>query len=267
MYIEIKSKDNERFKYVKSLLKKKHRNLEKKFIVEGHRIIKQALKVESEVETVMFTEEYLRSKDHEELLLKLSDAGVRIFKVARPLLDELSDTQHSQGIIAVVRAKEYILQSELPKARFVLVLDRIQDPGNMGTIIRTADAAGVDAVVMLKGCTDPYSSKVLRSTMGSIFNMKLLLADESEATLKLIRQSGFELVSSMIETDTYYDEIEFKKKTALVIGNEGSGIEDWILKESDVHVKIPIYGSAESLNAAVAAGILMYRIAGFIYCK
>ncbi|AHM56189.1 putative tRNA/rRNA methyltransferase YsgA [Peptoclostridium acidaminophilum DSM 3953] len=267
MYIEIKSKDNEKFKYVKSLLKKKHRNLEKKFIVEGHRIIKQALEVEAEVETVMFIEDYLRNDGHEQLLMHLSEGGVNIFKVTKALFDELTDTQHSQGIVAVVRAKEYTLEAELPKARFALVLDRIQDPGNMGTIIRTADAAGVDVVVLLKGCTDPYSSKVLRSTMGSVFNMKLLFADESKVAVELIKQSGFTLVSSMLDTSTYYDEIEFPQKTALVIGNEGSGIEDWILEESGVHVKIPIYGSAESLNAAIAAGILMYRIAGFIYCK
>jgi TrmH family RNA methyltransferase len=129
----------------------------------------------------------------------------------------------------------------------------------MGTIIRTADAAGVDAIIALKGTVDIYNPKVVRSTMGSIFDMNIINASQEEA-IEILKSKNFEIVSSYLNTDNFYDKIEYNNKVALVIGNEANGVNDDLIKNSDTLVKIPIYGKAESLNAAISSAILMYEI-------
>lgn len=148
---------------------------------------------------------------------------------------------------------------------FIVVLDRIQDPGNMGTIIRTADAAGAQSIILLKGCVDIYNPKVIRSTMGSIFDMNIVNCVDED--LDIIKNKGFNIVSSYLNTNNYYNSVDYGEKVALIIGNEGNGIKDEIIDKSDILVKIPIYGKAESLNAAMASGILMYEIKNKLSCK
>ena len=133
----------------------------------------------------------------------------------------------------------------------------------MGTIIRTADAAGVDAIINLKGCVDIYNSKVIRSTMGSIFDMKILNLTQEEA-VKELKNRKFDIVSSYLDTDNFYDNVEYNYKTALVIGNEANGVNEELISQSDTLVKIPIYGKAESLNAAISSAILMYEIKKYL---
>ena len=147
--------------------------------------------------------------------------------------------------------------------KFVLILDRIQDPGNMGTIIRTADSAGVDAIILLKGCVDIYNPKVIRSTMGSIFDMNIIQTTQDEA-VDFLKANNFDIVSSYLHTESYYNETTYDGKIALVIGNEANGINDELISKSDKLVKIPIYGNAESLNAAISAAILMYEIKKYL---
>nr|WP_246542850.1 RNA methyltransferase [Fusibacter paucivorans] len=145
--------------------------------------------------------------------------------------------------------------------RFVVYLDRIQDPGNLGTIIRTADAAGVDAIVLNRGCVDVFNSKVLRSTAGSILNVRLIHADSDDAAISALRQKQFKMIVTDLQSDfDYNDNRAYREKNCLVIGNEGSGVSEKIKAEADVRISIPIYGKAESLNASIAAGILIYKI-------
>ena len=133
----------------------------------------------------------------------------------------------------------------------------------MGTIIRTADACGVDLIIALKGCVDIYNPKVIRSTMGSIFDMNIVYENQDEA-INFLKNNGFSIVSSYLDTDNYYNNISYNNKTALVIGNEANGINNDIILNSDTLLKIPIYGKAESLNAAISSAILMYEIKKFI---
>ncbi len=140
-----------------------------------------------------------------------------------------------------------------------MILDRIQDPGNMGTIIRTADSAGVDAIIALKGCVDIYNPKVIRSTMGSIFDVNIIDASQDE-TVDMLKSLDFNIVSSYLNTENFYDKIDYGSKVALVIGNEANGINEELVSKSDILVKIPIYGKAESLNLAISSAILMYEI-------
>ena len=264
MAIMITAKDNDKVKYTKSLLKSKNRNKESKFIIEGYRILTLAIECNAKIDYVFINEEFEKKTEHVEFLEILKSKNINTYKTTNKIFNELVDTESTQGILAVVKFNQRTIQENLKdEHRFVVILDRIQDPGNMGTIIRTADAAGVDAIIALKGCVDIYNPKVIRSTMGSIFDMNIIHATQEEA-VRLLKLKNFDIVSSYLDTNNYYDKVEYNYKTALVIGNEANGINDELVSKSDVLVKIPIYGKAESLNAAISSAILMYEIKKYL---
>lgn len=260
MIVMITSKDNEKIKYTKSLLKSKNRVKESKFIIEGYRILTLALECNAEIDYVFINEDFERKNEHLKLLSMLENNEVKVYKTTNKNFKELVDTENTQGIIGVINFKEKNIEQSINSSQnFVLVLDRIQDPGNMGTIIRTADAAGVDAIIALKGCVDIYNPKVIRSTMGSIFDMNIIQCTQEEA-IENLKANSFSIVSSYLDTDNFYNTVDYNNKVALVIGNEANGINDELIYKSDILVKIPIYGKAESLNAAISSAILMYEI-------
>ena len=264
MAIMITAKDNDKVKYTKSLLKSKNRNKESKFIIEGYRILTLAIECNAKIDYVFINEDFEKKTEHVEFLEILKSKNINTYKTTNKIFNELVDTESTQGILAVVKFNQRSIEENLKdEHRFVLILDRIQDPGNMGTIIRTADAAGVDAIIALKGCVDIYNPKVIRSTMGSIFDMNIIHATQEEA-VRLLKLKNFDIVSSYLNTNNYYDKVEYNYKTALVIGNEANGINDELVSKSDVLVKIPIYGKAESLNAAISSAILMYEIKKYL---
>ncbi|GAA3643705.1 TrmH family RNA methyltransferase [Asaccharospora irregularis] len=260
MSIMITSKDNEKIKYTKSLLKSKNRMKESKFIIEGYRILTLALECNADIDYVFINEDFEMKNEHLKLLRMLENNEVKVYKTTNKNFKELVDTENTQGIIGVINFKEKNIEQSIDSSqKFVLVLDRIQDPGNMGTIIRTADAAGVDAIIVLKGCVDIYNPKVIRSTMGSIFDMNIIQCTQEEA-IENLKANSFSIVSSYLDTDNFYNTVDYNNKVALVIGNEANGINDELISKSDILVKIPIYGKAESLNAAISSAILMYEI-------
>lgn len=260
MSIMITSKDNEKIKYTKSLLKSKNRMKESKFIIEGYRILTLALECNADIDYVFINEDFEMKNEHLKLLRMLENNEVKVYKTTNKNFKELVDTENTQGIIGVINFKEKNIEQSINSSqKFVLVLDRIQDPGNMGTIIRTADAAGVDAIIVLKGCVDIYNPKVIRSTMGSIFDMNIIQCTQEEA-IENLKANSFSIVSSYLDTDNFYNTVDYNNKVALVIGNEANGINDELISKSDILVKIPIYGKAESLNAAISSAILMYEI-------
>lgn len=264
MPINISSKDNERVKYTKSLLKSKNRQKESKFIIEGYRILTLAIECNADLDYVFINETFENKDEHKNFLSILKDKKIKVFKTTNKIFNELIDTENTQGILGVVRFKERKIEHNIKSEdKFVLILDRIQDPGNMGTIIRTADAAGVDGIIALKGCVDIYNPKVIRSTMGSIFDMNIIHSTQEEC-LRELKSNDFNIVSSYLNTDNYYHETDYGKKVALVIGNEANGVNDELINESDILVKIPIYGNAESLNAAISSAILMYEIKKYL---
>lgn len=264
MPIIISSKDNERVKYTKSLLKSKNRQKESKFIIEGYRILTLAIECKADLDYVFINEDFENKEEHKNFLSILKNNKIKIFKTTNKIFKELVDTENTQGILGVVKFKERKIDNNIScNDKFVLILDRIQDPGNMGTIIRTADAAGVDAIIALKGSVDIYNPKVIRSTMGSIFDMNIINCTQEEC-IKKLREEDFKIVSSYLNTDNYYHETKYENKIALVIGNEANGVNDDLIKESDILVKIPIYGNAESLNAAISSAILMYEIKKYL---
>lgn len=258
--VEITSKDNEKIKNTKLLLKSKNRNKESKFIIEGYRILSLAFEKKDIIDYVFINEDFENKDEHKKFLSDLEDAGIKVYKTTNKNFKEMVDTENTQGILAVISYEKKNLEDNLTdKDKYIVVLDRIQDPGNMGTIIRTADAAGVDTIITLKGCVDIYNPKVIRSTMGSIFSMNIIPAERDEMLSKL-KSKNIKIVSSWLNTENWYDTVDYGEKVALVIGNEANGIDDVIAENSDLLVKIPIYGSAESLNAAISSAILMYEI-------
>jgi TrmH family RNA methyltransferase len=251
----IESRDNSLIKEVKKLKEKKHRIEKEQFLIEGFRFVEEALKSSFEVPYIFLSEEaqnrYEDFKLHEKL-----QSGTKIYLVKDSILKQLSSTETPQGIAAVVKNKAVDLQN---KQGFYILVDKLQDPGNMGTIIRSAHASGAIGIIMTKGTVDPYNEKTLRSTMGSIFNIEII-EDFDLSKTKGLKNSGFKLIVSSLEDSQDFFTVDLSGKVIIAVGNEGSGISDEIYSLEDIRVKIPMPGGAESLNAGAAASIMMFEI-------
>jgi RNA methyltransferase, TrmH family len=242
----IASKDNALFKKIKKLKSRKYRESEMLFIAEGFKFLEFDIKPE----IIAVNEEKEHSLAH-----FLNNEEYVIFP--NSMFNEISSQENSQGIILVYKYKENKLNGQ---ENSIVVIDRVQDPGNLGTIIRTADAAGFKDIILIEGTTDIYSEKCVRSSMGSIFNVNLYFLKEEEF-IKFSKENGYNIISTALdEKSINYDKMKICEKNCIIFGNEGNGISQKILEKSNELVIIPIYGKAESLNVAVAAGITLYKL-------
>lgn len=248
---KITSKDNKIVKLCEQLAQKKHRDKLALYLIEGENLVEEAVKNGAGIQTVLVREGYSG---------KLSGLEEEAFELDARLFDKLAQTETSQGIIAIVNKPQISREQFIGDAggNFV-VLDRLQDPGNIGTILRTADAAGYKLAVVMKGTADVFSPKVVRAATGSLFRMPVVFMDSEEDLLEFTRAAGKKTVATCFDTDLYYYDVNLKENIALIIGNEGNGISETLIASSDVKIKIPMHGNIESLNASVAAGILMYE--------
>ena len=180
--------------------------------------------------------------------------------VTEEQMKKLTDTVTPQGILCVVRQPSYTMEDIInhPGHRLIMILEDIQDPGNLGTIFRTAEGAGASGIIMTKGCADLFNPKVVRSTMGSIYRVPFFVTDDIEQTISLVKKAQIEVFAAHLKGEHFYDEIEYKD-AAFLIGNEGRGLKDSTASLADTYIKIPMSGELESLNASMAAGILMYE--------
>ena len=213
-----------------------------------------------ELEEIFVSEKALKSDEINDFLSNIDKETLNIHVCEDKLFEKISDTVASQGIVGVVKLPDNS-HSEIKENGLYIALDRLQDPGNLGTIIRTADAAGVDGILVSKGTVDPFNAKVLRSTMGSIFKVNLIFEDDLKERLVSEQKNGAKVLVTNLENAANYNEINYMGTLIIVIGNEGSGVSSDIINMATQNVKIPIWGEAESLNASVAAGILMYEAA------
>jgi len=199
----------------------------------------------------------------EVLMPKLNEAGghssCRVFVLPDKLFNEISDTETPQGVLSVARMKKYSIDEVMYPDGLFIILDSVQDPGNMGTIIRTADAAGFTAVIALEGCVDVYNPKVLRSTMGSVFHIPVIQDGSPETSFSKLKSHGVKIYAAHLKGTVNYFELDVRRSAAFVIGNESKGISDRVASLADELVRIPMIGQAESLNASVAASLLMYE--------
>lgn len=248
---KIESLQNPRLREARSLQTRKGRRKAGKFLVEGLRSVESAVEKAYPIETLFVREDMLSILERKEWFSRYCSRSVLLSPRA---FEEIADTVSSQGLIAVCpMRKENLRESE---GDLVLILDRIQDPGNLGTLIRTADSAGISEVYCTKGTADIYSPKVVRSAMGSIFSMSFYEVE----SLHPLKEKGYHILASDLDTDRPYDQMTYRGKTALILGNEANGISEDLLCQADERVKIPIYGQAESLNVSIAGAILMYKL-------
>lgn len=271
----ITSKDNKLIKEIKKLKEKKYRT--NKFIIEGEKMLEEAIKENAEIETIVVSENFsFRNNDElNRLVQKVKNASKIEFEnndkgeLKKPITDkkiivvssnvfkELSDVKTPQGVLAVVAKKENSNKIDFNE-NYILALDGVQDPGNMGTIIRTLDAANVHQLIVSKETVDSYSPKVIRSTMGSIFRVNVIEVENLKETLEKAQGEGFKVISTALDAKESIYEVNYNKKI-VVIGNEANGVSKDIQDISDIKVKIPMPGKAESLNASVAAGLMIYE--------
>ena len=231
----------------KSLKDRKGRKENGCFLVEGRKMVEEAVASAFPVEAILV--------DADRLGEFTLPAGLPAYSMPGHVLAAVCDTKTPQGIAAVVRMAEV----ELHGMRLV-AMDGVQDPGNVGTIIRTADAAGFDGVILSTQCADVFSPKVLRATMGSVFRMGIRVTDDLPGLLTQMVQEGASVLSSQLDGEPFYQRSPLNERFVLVIGSEGNGVTDEVKAIATHKVKLPMRGGAESLNAAVAAGIMMYEL-------
>ncbi|WP_283704701.1 TrmH family RNA methyltransferase [Clostridium perfringens] len=249
--LEIESKNNNLFKEVKKLKEKKHRIKSNKYLIEGLRFVEEAIKSKVSIDSIIFTESF--KEKNPELFLKINE-NIKLIQMNEALLKQLCSTENPQGIVGVINMQN----KELKSGELVVLVDKVQDPGNMGTIIRTAHAAGAAGIVMTKGTVDIYNDKTLRSTMGSIFYIPIV-EDDSLDFVKSLKKEGYKLVVSSLQGKNNFFEENLQGKVMIAVGNEGNGVSDKVYDIADIKVKIPMPGEAESLNVAVATSIMIYE--------
>lgn len=244
----IQSDKNPQVKQWKKLLTRKERDKSGLFLVEGFHLVEEALTKIEDVEEIILSEKT-------ELPPGLDYGSIPVTVVTDEISRQLADTETTQGIFAVCRQSK----QTLTKGKSYLLIDSVQDPGNLGTMIRTADAAGIDAVIVGKGSVDMYNPKVLRSAQGSHFHLPVLSGDLS-SLIDELQAENIPVYGTALENGVVYTEASSGEAFALLVGNEGSGVNKELLAKTTQNLYIPIFGQSESLNVAVAAGILLYYL-------
>lgn len=249
----ITSSDNQTYKKAARLKQKKYRDEQNQYLIEGPNLVHEAYKCNIKIEMVLISEDY-------------RDSGifpnVQTVKVTSGLFRKLSDTESPQGILAIVNKRAYTeaeFFAQKTASSNLIVLDRLQDPGNIGTILRTADAAGFNGAILIKGTADIFSPKIVRATAGSLFRLPVFMVESPKQAIILLKKYGKKIICTAPNCCNNYNDVDMQNDVAVIIGNEGNGVSDEFLIKSDYLVKIPMQGTIESLNAAVSAGILMYE--------
>lgn len=252
MFYEITSTSNAKYKYIKSLLQKKARQKNGEYTVEGIKSVRDAIEADRTISMLAVSDTFVKNESFE------FPEDISVYVLPEAIFKGICDTENPQGILAVLKM-ESPKCTDFDKNKVYIYCDGVNDPGNLGTIIRTAAAAGIGAVLLSDGCADLYNPKTIRATMGSFFYMDIYTHFNYEK-LSQMKNQGFNIVSgALINNSVTHTQCDMTKPTVLVVGNEANGISQTVLDMSDTCVKIPIIGRAESLNVSVAAAIMMYE--------
>ncbi len=248
----ITSTGNQQVKQLVQLRKKaKVRKEQQIFLVEGLKMFLEAPK--ERLRGIYVSETF--EKEHRELLL-----GQSYEVLSDPVFSYVSDTKTPQGILCLVQQQVYAWKDLLrPEPASLLILENIQDPGNLGTMFRTGEGAGVTGIIMDQSTVDPYNPKTIRSTMGSIYRVPFVIADDLADAVKYLKEQRVKVYAAHLKGQSIYDEPDYRKPSAFLIGNEGNGLTDQTAALADTYIRIPMGGRLESLNAAVAASLLLYE--------
>ena len=252
----ITSKDNDQIKEIRKLKDKKARDKRGEFFIEGIKLIREAIAEKANLRTIVICDGCAQSGElDKQHLYEL--AKHNCIYVSEQVFNHIADVENPQGILAVV-GKNQPDQVVKYNEDVTVILDDVQDPGNMGTILRTMDSIGLKQVIVSNGCVDVYNPKVVRATMGAIFRMNVIESEDLKETVKDLKKNKIQVVATAIDAkDNIYD-IKYNK-VAIVIGNESNGVSEEVKKTADKKAKIPMFGKAESLNASVAAGVVLYE--------
>jgi len=255
----ISSRSNPTIKRVRGLRRRKEREAEGAFFVEGLRLVGEALDTGAAIDEVIITPRAAAGGYGEELIERVEASGVQAIEVTDDVFESIAGKENPQGIGAVVRQSWTSLRDARTGRLGWIALDAVQDPGNLGTILRTGDAVGADGVILLGTTTDPYDPTAVRASMGAIFNQQLARAEMDEF-FAWARESELPIAATSDAADADYESVEYPTPLALLMGSEQKGLAPDVLARADFAVRIPMVGRSDSLNLAVATGIILYRI-------
>ena len=252
----ITSKDNEIVKHIKKLKEKKYREEYNEFIVEGIKMLKEAIDEKMNIKQIVISEN-CKGLIPNSIMNEIQK--LNYVYVSEKIFNTITDVVSPQGIMAILeKPANSENQIDYSSSNFLL-LDNVQDPGNMGTILRTVDSLNLKQIIVSKGSSDVYNLKVVRSTMGAIFRVKVIESENLVTTIKELKKHGIKVYATDLSTDKSIYDVNYEK-SAIVIGNEANGVSKEVLKEATEKIKIPMIGKTESLNAAVATSIIMYEV-------
>ncbi|MCS7191575.1 MAG: RNA methyltransferase [Armatimonadetes bacterium] len=259
----ITSRQNDLFRFLKTLTKPHARKKQKAFLIEGATFVAEAL--EDEVWTileVLLTPAFAETERGKSIIAKAHQRQIPVTLMASALLDEIAASETPQGVLAVIRQpqEEQLEQLKVPNVARVVVLESLQDPSNVGAIIRVTDAVDALAVLYTKGTADPYAPKSVRASAGSLLHVPILPVSSIGEAVKWLKSKGFQVVGTAPKDGTNIFEADFSNKVALIVGNEAKGLSEEAKQSSDLIVTIPMLGKSASLNVAVATGIALYQI-------
>lgn len=252
----ITSKDNDFIKHIKKLKDKKYRDISNEYVVEGIKLVGEAVQENAKIKSIVLCDDCEKNESiPKELMYEI--AKFDCISVPEKLFKYISEVEKPQGILAVLEKSNK--NEDIDYSQDIIVaLDDVQDPGNLGTILRIVDSIGLTQILVSKGTADSYNPKVVRSTMGAIFRIKIIECEDLISTLKEIKKHKFKIMVSSLQTENSIYDVNYNKKV-LVIGNEANGVEKEIQDMADEKIKIPMLGKTESLNASVATGIMLYE--------
>lgn len=256
----INSLTNQQVKLVVSLKQKKYRDETGLFVVEGVRLAEEAAASSYRLAACFYTRKAINQERGQALVRRLT-ACCRTAEVSEEVYQKMTDTEQPQGIMVLVEKKVPSLSELLAGTPqpLLAVLDSVQDPGNVGTLIRTADAAGCSGVLVSKGCADIFAAKTVRAAMGSLFHLPVLPGVELTQVLPELKQRGIAIMATALTASHICYQVDFKEACAIVFGNEANGITPSVLATADRRIHIPLQGQAESLNVAASAAVILYE--------
>lgn len=256
----VTSRDNRYVKLAASLQERKFREEVGQFVVEGTRSVESALASGWGLEFAILTEEALSRPSNSTIVNELAQRSCEVIPVTEAVYKKAADTETPQGILVVVKRKIWRLHDLVShgKMPLMVILDQVRDPGNLGTIIRSADAVGASGVILTDGCADVWAPKTVRSTAGSLFHLPLVQASIADI-VDFCMKAHIALFATAVNVTTQYTQIDWNQPAAMVFGNEGHGVRPEFIDAAAKQITIPIHGRAESLNVAVSASVLLFE--------
>ncbi len=252
----ITSKDNELVKHIRKLKDKKFRDENNEYVVEGVRLVEEAVKENAKIKQIIVCEDTTKTYEIPTHIM-LEIAKYECIYVSDKVFNLITQVTNPQGIMAIIEKDTANVQIDYTQD-IIVTLDDVQDPGNLGTILRTVDSIGLNQIIVSKGTADAFNAKVVRSTMGAIFRIKIIEVEDLAKAIKDMKKHHFKLMVTSLQTDNSIYDINFNKKI-IVIGNEANGVSKEIQEMADEKAKIPMLGRTESLNASVATGVVLYE--------